>query len=342
MNRSRLAALSAGAMFLVASVFMPATAMAAGTGTISLTPPSVSVSAGSTFVATINSQATVPLSGASASIDFDTTKLQIISVAKPAAGTGWNVAGASYVLPSAGTIGTANSTGHLPGVAAFFTDGTSNLPANTNEVVALVTFFATAATSPTTSITLPTSGSDPSGLLDGTTGTGYGSAVGTTTSGTTVTIAAGTGANSSVTTNVTGTVDAGFVSLSCPTSITVPLVRGVNNFTDFTCTVGSNTTWTLSVVDQNTDPTSHGYMRDLAQGIHLHDSAFVHFNKHLDAANNVVYDGDVNLAGSPNPQALALSQNNLVAPLTFTQQAEPNDVAGSYSMSLRFSVVSTF
>src|SRR5262245_25376390 len=91
-NRSRLAALSAGAMFLVASVIVPATALAAGTGTLSISPSSVSTSTGSTFFVDINSQATVALSGASASVDFDTTKLQIVSVTKPAAGTGWNVA----------------------------------------------------------------------------------------------------------------------------------------------------------------------------------------------------------------------------------------------------------
>src|SRR5262245_22696767 len=213
-------------MFLVASVFAPATALAAGTGTLSLSPNNVGTAAGSTFFVDINSQGTVALSGASASIDFDTAKLQIVSVAKPAAGTGWNVAGVSYVLPSAGTIGTANSTGHLPAIGAFFTDGTSSLPANTSEALARVTFFATAVGN--TNITLPTSGSDPGALIDGTAGGAYGSPVTTTSTGAAVSITAGSGNNSQVTTNVTGTVDAGFVSLSCPPSITVPLVRNVN------------------------------------------------------------------------------------------------------------------
>jgi hypothetical protein len=329
-------------MFLIASVLVPATALAAGTGTLSLSSSSISLSAGSTFFVDVNAQATVALEGASTSLDFDVSKLQVVSVTKPAAGTGWNVAGVNYVLPTAAQIATANSTGHLSNIAAFFTDGTSNLPANTSLTVVRVTYLATASTSPTTSINLPTSGADPAALLDGTTGSGYGSPVGTSATGATVTISAGSGSGSSVTTTVTGSVDAGFVALSCPPAITVPLVRNVNNAADFTCTVGSNTTWTLSVVDQNADPATHGYMRDVTQGIKLHDSAFVHYNKHLDASNNVVYDTDVNLAANASAQTLALGQNNVAAPLTFTQQAEANDVAGSYSISLRFAVVSTF
>src|SRR5262245_16156434 len=292
-------------MFLVASVLVPATALAAGSGTLSLSPNNVGTSAGSTFIVDINSQATVPMAGASASINFDTTKLQIVSVAKPASGTGWNLATASYVLPSAGTIGTANSSGHLTAIAAFFTDGTSSLPANTNEVLARVTFFVTTAGN--SNVTLPTTGSDPGGIIDGTSGANYGSAVAVTSSGTAVAATAGSGNNSQATTNVTGTVDAGFVALSCPTSIQVPLVRNVNNFTDFQCAVGSNTTWTLSVVDLNTNAATHGHMVDAAQAIKLIDPAFVHYNKHLDASNNVVYDTDVNLSSSPNPQTLATS-----------------------------------
>ena len=341
MNRSRLAALSAGAMFLVASVLVPATALAAGTGTLSLSPSSPGTSTGSTTTVTINSQGSVPIEGASASIDFDKTKLQILSVAKPGAGIGWNVAGVSYILPNAGTIAAANSSGHLMSVAAFFTDGSSNLPAATTEALATVTFFATATGS--ASITLPTSGSDPGGLLDGSAQPNYGTSVATTSTGATVTITAGTSTGSTSTTNVTGTVDAGFVALSCPTSITVPLVRNFNNFTDFDCAVGSNATWTLSVIDQNADPASHGYMVDPGPPAkHLHDAAFVHYNKHLDASNNVVYDSDVNLSSSASAQAVANGQNNVNAALTFTQFAEPQDTAGNYSMSLRFTIATTF
>jgi len=339
-NRSKLAALSAGAMFLVATVLAPVAALAAGSGTLSLSPSSVSLATGSTFYVDIETQAGVAMGGASASVDFDATKLQITSVTKPALGTGWNASGTTYVFPSASTISAANGSGHLAAVAAFFADGTSSLPANTNTVLARVTFFATAAG--TSTISLPTTGADAGGILDGTTGAGYGTPATTTSSGATVTVTAGGAANNSATTNVTGTVDAGYVALTCPASVTVPLVRNVDNVADFTCAVGSNVTWTLSVVDQNTDPVSHGYMRDTAQNVKLTDPLFVRYNRQIDAGGNVVYDTSVNLASSPNAQTLAQGQNNVNAPLTFTQMARPIDVAGSYGMSVRFAVVSSF
>ncbi|HEX8940953.1 MAG TPA: cohesin domain-containing protein [Candidatus Limnocylindrales bacterium] len=313
-------------------------------GTLSLNPSSVTASTGGTFSVDIVTQATAAMSGASASINFDQTKLQIVSVTK---GADWNTASSNWVFPSAATIATANSVGHLPAIAAFFNDGTS-LPANTNAVLAHVTFFASAAGS--SSINLPTAGSDAGVLLDGRTAS-YGTQIATSSASPTATVTTtGSSGSTSANTNVTGTVDQGYVSLSCPTSETMPLVRNVNNFVDFTCAIGSNTTWTLTVLDQNSDPATHGYMRDTTQGIHLHDALYTHFNKHVvvDPVSGVpttVYDTDVNMAGGTpagSAQTLATGQNNLVAPLTFTQMAEPNDVAGNYGMSVQFTVNSTF
>jgi len=233
-NRSRLAALSAGAMFLLASVFVPATALAAGSGTVSLTPANVGTSVGSTFFVDIVSNATVASSGASASVNFDQTKLQIVSVTQPAPGSGWNQGGSAYVLPTASDIANANASGHLKGIGAFFTDGTSSLPAATNETLARVTFFASATGN--SNITLPTSGSDVAAITDGTAAS-YGSPVAITTSGTAVSTTAGSGSTTSQVTNVTGSVDNGFVSLACPASVQVPLVRNVTNTATFECVV---------------------------------------------------------------------------------------------------------
>jgi hypothetical protein len=338
-------------------VIVPATALAAGTGSLSLSPSTVSTSTGSTFYVDINTQATVPMSGAQASINFDPTKVQVVSVAKPTAGTGWNVAGPNYVLPSAAAIGAANLSGHLVAIGAFFSDGTSSLPANTNEVLARVTFFATATGS--TTVSLPTVSNpnvvgntapfytDPGSIIDGTTGGNYGSPVTVTSTGSTITITAGTGGNSSATTNVTGTVDTGFVSLSCPTAVTIPLARNALNVANFECQIGSNSSWNLSVLDTNPDPATHGYMRDTVQGIHLHDSLLVHSNPHLDntpppAGPLTVYDSDVNLAASPTAQLLASGQNNVNEPLAFTQFAAPNDAGGNYGAQVLFSIVTGF
>lgn len=327
MNRSRLAALSAGAMFLVASVLVPATASAAGSGSMSLSPNTVSTTVGSTFTVTINSQAATAMSGASSGIDFDKAKLQIVSVQK---GAGWGATTASWVLPTVGTIATANSTGHLPAIAAYFSDGTSSLPASTTEALAQVTFFATASGSP--NLTLSSSGPDAAAILDGAAAS-YGTPVATTASGATVTVAAGSGSNTSVTATITGSVDAGYFALTCPTSVVVPLVRSAVNTQDFTCAVASNVSWTLSTQDNNpsTDP-NHGHMVDAAQTpvAHLADSLHI-----VSGATNV----DLQATGL---QAVSTGQNNVSVPLTFSQNVRPTDKPGSYGMSVLFSLTSTF
>ena len=328
MNRSRLAALSAGAMFLLATVFTPIAALAAGTGSLSISPNTVNTTTGSVFSVDITSQASNAMGGASAGIDFDNTKLQIVSVAQPALGTGWNVAGTSWVLPSVATIGTANSTGHLPAIAVFFADGTSSLPAATATTLARVTFFATAAGSPVVSI--PTTGVNAAAILDGAAAS-YGSPVAVTTTGSTVTIASDGNSNTAITTDVTGSVDAGYVSLTCPGGVVVPLVRNVVNVKEFTCQVGSNVTWTMSTKDNN-PVANHGHLIDAAQAsvAALTDSLHV-----------VSVDHNVDLSGA-GLQTLATGQNNSNQLLTFSQNVRPGDKPGSYGMSVLFSITSTF
>jgi len=325
-NRSRLAALSAGAMFLVASVLVPATALAAGTGSLSLSQSSISTTTGSTFTVDVTSQASTAMSGASAAVDFDNTKLQLIGVAKGAA---WDVAGITWVVPSVSDIAIANTTGHLPAIAAYFTDGTSSLPAATPTKLATVTFFATGTGS--AAVSLPIAG-NKGGIIDGAAAT-YGSEVVTTSTGAAVTITAGTGSTTSTTANVSGSVDAGYVALTCPTSVAVPLVRNVLNKQDFTCNVGSNVTWTLSTQDNNPDPVLHGYMLDSTQ------TPVVHLSDALHVTSSAT---DVNLAGATGLQALATGQNNVVLPLTFVQNVRATDKSGSYGMSVLFSITSTF
>src|SRR5215813_3436690 len=63
-NRSRLAALSAGAMFLVATVFAPSAALAAGTGTLRLVTTPVTTTVGSSFSLDIVTNASVATEGA--------------------------------------------------------------------------------------------------------------------------------------------------------------------------------------------------------------------------------------------------------------------------------------
>jgi hypothetical protein len=312
-------------MFLVATVLVPATALAAGNGTLSVTPNAVSASTGSTFSVDIDTQATTAMSGASAAVDFDRAKLQIISVTK---GAGWDTADVTWRLPTVAEIATANSTGRLPAIAAYYTDGSSSKPANTSAILARVTFFATAAG--TASITLPTTGSDRGEIIDGA-GPTYGTAVATTSNGGSVTITAGANPNAAITTDITGDVDAGYVALTCPTSVDVPLVRNVLNLKEFSCQIGSNVTWSLSTMDNNPD-SLHGHMVDRSQN----PVAYL-----ADALKVRAEGNEVNLEGV-GLQALALGQNNADLPITFAQNVRPSDKAGAYGMSVLFSITSSF
>src|SRR5262249_1134806 len=52
---------------------------------------------------------------------------------------------------------------------------------------------------------------------------------------------------------VSGTLAAGFLGLSCPTSLTIGLLRGNTNQLNVPCQVYTNPVWNLSVADTQTD-----------------------------------------------------------------------------------------
>src|SRR5262245_37708426 len=85
-NRSRLAALSAGAMFLVASVIAPAVATAdtGGTNTVKVLPATTTVPTPGSGSITVNivANGSTAISGAGAALYFDHSKLTLTAVAK--------------------------------------------------------------------------------------------------------------------------------------------------------------------------------------------------------------------------------------------------------------------
>jgi len=186
-NRSRLAALSAGAMFLVASLLVPATALAAGTGTIKvLGAPTINPPAtGGSFTVTVAANGAVPISGAGAGLSFDNTKLTLTAIAKDATET---ANGASYLgFPTAAAtaafIATANTAGQIPNISWSYLDGVSSETAGTDHGIFTATFTVTA-----TGDNVLTPNASPT-LLDGQAAS-YGSAV-------TVTVVNGNVVNSS-------------------------------------------------------------------------------------------------------------------------------------------------
>jgi hypothetical protein len=323
-------------MFLVASVLVPATALAAGSGTLSASPATVTTSTGTTFTVDIYSQATTSMSGAAAAVDFDNSMLQIVSVAR---GADWNQTGVTWVEPSVSDIAIANATkcttqpcGHMPAIAAFYTDNTSNMPAATATKLATVTFFATATG--TTSIGLPVAG-NKGGIIDGAAAT-YGTEVVTTSTPAAVTISNGTGSvgqgQAGVTADITGSVAAPRLALTCPASVTVPLIRNANNQAPFECSVDTDGTWTLSVKDTNPDA-NHGHMVDLTKT----PVAVLANSLHVNSTTT-----NVDLAAAPDVVPLYNSQASATVPLNFTQTVAPSDKPGAYGMSVMFSIVNTF
>gem|GEM_PF-2630641 len=176
MNRSKLAALSAGAMFLVATVIAPAAALAdtGNTNTIkvigapTINPPAT----GGSFTVNIVANGSVDIGGAGAGLAFDNTKLTLTALAKGAAvvTNGAGFGGFPSVANTATFIATANTNGQIPNIGYFYTDGSSFDAANTNVTIYSATFTVSAVGD---SVLAP---NQSPAMLDGT-AAGYGNAL---------------------------------------------------------------------------------------------------------------------------------------------------------------------
>jgi hypothetical protein len=130
--------------------------------------------------------------------------------------------------------------------------------------------------------------------------------------------------------DVTGSLDAGFLSLQCPTSLAIGLVRNLNNVKDFSCTVYSNIVWSLSASDSKAPTPPVGHMtsgaNSLASSMHVQDGASGTHNIDLASGGSVVPNGS----------------NSVVQGLELQQFVGPADAPGSYSISLTFQAISGF
>ena len=173
---------------IAAALAVPSSARAAGAGTLRVEAASVTgVGVGDTFTVRVVSNAAGVISGASASVVFDKTKLQVTALAK---GANWVIAGAGYAgypttLNTATFIANANAGGKIPVIAAFFVDGSTTLAAGDHDLYSL-TFRALAAG--VTNLTLPVGAFDGA-MLDGAVAT-YGDTLSVTSTGGTVTVVA--------------------------------------------------------------------------------------------------------------------------------------------------------
>jgi hypothetical protein len=179
-HRSRLAALSAGALLFASSVVVPAATVAvdppAGTIKVLDAPTYAPGATGQQFTVHVVANGSVDISGAGTGLTFDKTKLTLTALAKDAT----EVAnGAAYAgFPSAGTIAAfiaaANANGSIPVIGWSYFDGSSFEPANADHGIFSATFTVKALGDSTLTVAVGNSG----GILNGTDpGGAYGSAL---------------------------------------------------------------------------------------------------------------------------------------------------------------------
>jgi hypothetical protein len=321
--------------------------------TVRIAPPSVTVPAGGSFSVTVVANGSVDISGAGAALQFDNSRLQLTGLAKDPTmvANGASFSGFPTSPNLATFIADANAAGLIPTIAWYYTGGEYE-PANADRGIFSATFSVTAVGDSTlTPVIVPGVG----GMLDGRPDF-YGSSVEP------ITPVDGSVANTpaaptptptptpeptptptpsptpvgAVDVNVTGTMDAGFVGLSCPPAIQIPLVRNTTNFKDFSCTVYSNIIWNLNANDTNTDPQTKGHMRDgskvLGSSMHVLSGLRI-------VGGNPVYDYDQDLA---NGGIVSAGANTTNVALTLSQFVGAQDRAGSYGIQVLFSAVSGF
>ena len=170
---------SAGKLVAVLAVAVSTLAVArpvlAAGDSLSIDPVTTTASVGDSFTVTVLGTSAGPVSGTQASLVFDPTELQITALAK---GTDWVENGAGFAgypgLPRmAAFIASANAAGEIPAIAAYFSDGPSNMPAGDHDLYS-VTFTAIACGD--SSLDLPIGPADGT-MIDGNSAT-YGNALG--------------------------------------------------------------------------------------------------------------------------------------------------------------------
>jgi hypothetical protein len=136
-------AFALGAFLAIGALMAPSLALAAG-DSFAFDPGTISTTTGGTFTVKIAGTSGGAISGASAAVTFDSSKIKVTDIAK---GADWVDAGAVWVgFPSdkAAAIAAWNTAGKIAGyptgsIAATFVDGSTSVPAG-KHVLLTVTF----------------------------------------------------------------------------------------------------------------------------------------------------------------------------------------------------------
>lgn len=387
MNRTRLAALGLGTILVVGSLAIPMTAFAA-TNSISVKPVTTTItpagSTGSTFTVEVVADSGSPLAGAAAGLSFDNSRLKLTAVTKDATMVNDGVSWAGFpATPAMSTfLANANSSGQIPDIGWVFSDGGGGLyggavlTTTASPAVDAGIFSATFQIIATgNSAITPFATAGVGGLIDGTgyyasnnppttygqalTGVGFNAAqvVNPTPTPTpsqnptptpTPTPVPASAPPGSGTANVQGTVDSGFLGISVPTGLTIPLVRNATNNINVSVTVYSNIIWNLQVSDggQYGNPPAKtaniGFMTSssnvLSNPMHVLQGPY----PDPKYAGNTLYYYDANLASPTTPNTIASGSNSTIVVTTLAQFVAPQDRADTYSMNILYSAVSGF
>jgi hypothetical protein len=326
-------------MAAVLAVSLPAAApaLAAGNGTVRVTPAAQPAAGpGSTFTVQVISNADTATSGIQATVTYDKSLLQVTGVTRPA-GSAWGTAasffGSKGDLTSAPTmqqqIAEANGLGSLS--AASFFDPPTTLAASADQVFLNITFIvigSPAAGTTTTPIGLPTGPSDTA-LNDG-----NGDPVAITTTGSVVTPCQSGAGNT--TTQIRAPMDAGFLEITVPQNVTIPLIRLNNNAVTFPVSVYSDGTWTLNVSDAMPAGKLAGDRGRMTDGIPA--------TKRLTSPMQAQVAPDpIRTLDQPTASTNVLSGASTATPLvTLFQNVGPTDPGGSYGIGLLITATSGF
>lgn len=351
MTRTKLAALGAAAVLAIGSVAMPAAALAAGS-TISATASATTVNVGSSFTVTISANPSGPITGAGASLTWDSSIVQLTAI-QPA--TVPAPAG-SVTFTTIPDVTSSNAAEKISKIAWF--NLSYEYPGGADYGIFSATFQAIAPGS--VNFGLPLGAGD--GVLDD-----YGDPLTDVTVNTTsVTVPApATPTPTPVptatpvptptplvvgqgTTNVSGTVDFGFLGLTVPSSVTIPLVRDNTNTSNVPVNIFSNIAWNLTVKDTKTGD-NVGYMTDgtyvLANSMHVQQGTVDQCVPALPGTPYcfLVPAYDWNLSNGEGTVATGANNTNLITTLSqfVAPQDHPSDSAG-YVIQILYSANSAF
>jgi hypothetical protein len=128
-------------------------------------------------------------------------------------------------------------------------------------------------------------------------------------------------------TTLSGVLAEGYVSITVPSSLEIPLEKGTTNYLESSVDIDSNIPWQLDVEDEKTD--NKGYMVSTEDDVLQHPMMVNHDATSIDLSTS----GGGTLATGAGPESVAVE---------FEQQVEYSDAPGAYEITVTFTVFGTF